>query len=88
MLFDAGRYGMVDVDKVIDLGDRERGIIHPDGDYNKIIYTRWKKNGACSKSILLPPQDLSAETREQTRREIARIGEELLKNRRAGLPNH
>lgn len=86
MLFDAGCYGPIEVDRVVDLGDRERGIINSDGVYSKTVYTRWKKNGACSKSTLLPPQDLSAETREHVHQGILRIGEELLKKKgRASL---
>ena len=88
MVFDAGYYGPVEVDQVVDLGDRERGILHPDGVYSKRIYTRWKKNGACSQSTLLPPEDLSPEARERVRQDVIRIGEELLtKKERVSLSN-
>ena len=40
MYIGQGYYGPVEVDQVVDLGDRERGILHPDGVYSKRIYTR------------------------------------------------
>lgn len=77
MLFDAGRYGMIEVDKIIDKGDHQIGVVNADDFYRKISYMNWGKQG-CTRVENIPPADMSPEARAERKRKIIETGSMLL----------
>lgn len=70
MLFDAGQYGMIEVDMIIDKGDRVVGLVNPHDDYKRVAYINWGKKRGCSLAYINPPEDMSPEARKAQRQRI------------------
>lgn len=69
MLFDAGIWGMVEVDVIDERPDetppRVIGIKNPDDIYTKIMYHNFGKKLGCSKVECRPPKERSPEIKKK-----------------------
>lgn len=79
MLFDAGRWGMVDVDIIEHHLEYTVGIKYPDDYDRQIIYRNYGKQG-CSKVAFKPRDPISEEQRLKNR-------ERIIDKARAALQN-
>lgn len=80
MLFDAGRFGLVEVDVIEERPDAHPphivGILHPDDFYNKVMYHNCGKLG-CARVTSHPPKVRSPEEKAKNIAGLLRIAEQV-----------